>query len=175
MKLMKSKKSNDSALHLGVIIKSEGPKKPDKTRQSFAWQNMMMPQTDEAAPNIAINQRSVLPLLMIGGVILLALGLSFRLYFLQVLAGDHYDQLANGNRIRETINYAPRGNIYDRNGVLLATNTVTFQLSATPYLLEVEEAERAENNKSLRKRFGIPARVIIKKPKSKAIHIHCRF
>jgi len=151
-----------SPLSLRTLDRTENAKQLDKTGDSYAWQRMMMPQTDEEAPNVAVNQRSILPLAMIGGVVLLALGLSLRLYFLQVLAGDHYDQLANGNRIRETINYAPRGNIYDRNGVLLATNTITFQLSATPYLLEVDEVERAEDYKTLSRLIGSSAKKIIK-------------
>ncbi|MDX1765682.1 MAG: penicillin-binding protein 2 [Candidatus Saccharimonadales bacterium] len=150
-------------LGLEELKRTATAKKPDRTSDSFAWQRMMMPQTDEAAPNITVNQRSLLPLMMIAGVVILALGLSLRLYFLQVLAGDHYDQLANGNRIRETINYAPRGNIYDRNGVLLATNTITFQLSATPYLLETDEAERADDYKALSKLVDLSAKEIIKK------------
>lgn len=61
---------------------------------------------------------------------------------MQVLAGERYLELANGNRVRESISYAPRGRILDRKGKVLAENTATFQLSVIPYLLESDEKNR---------------------------------
>src|SRR5690606_24926504 len=57
---------------------------------------------------------------------------------------ERFTELSNGNRIRETISYAPRGNIYDRNGRLLASNTIAFQLSSTPYLVSRDESIRSQ-------------------------------
>lgn len=71
--------------------------------------------------------------------------LGLRLFYLQVMAGEQYLNLANGNRIRDDIQYAKRGNIYDRNGKLLARNTASFQLTATPYLLHEDEDTRDEH------------------------------
>ncbi len=48
--------------------------------------------------------------------------LFFRLWTLQVVASDEYMRLSDRNRIRTVTTNAPRGNIYDRNGVLLAGN-----------------------------------------------------
>ena len=54
--------------------------------------------------------------------------LASRLYFLQINDGDKYSQLSKGNRIRLVPLAAPRGVIYDRNGIVLAGNRPSYQL-----------------------------------------------
>jgi penicillin-binding protein 2 len=60
--------------------------------------------------------------------VLLVLGLvlfgviAFRLWYLQILSGDQFVASSVTNREREVIIEAPRGNIYDRNGVPLVQN-----------------------------------------------------
>lgn len=46
----------------------------------------------------------------------------FRVFWLQVVEGETFSQMAEKNRIRVVDIPAPRGNIYDRNGELLVTN-----------------------------------------------------
>ena len=70
----------------------------------------------------------------------LFVGAGVKLFQMQVLAAGSYEELANGNRIREVIEYAPRGKILDRDGRVLAQNTLIFQLSVTPHLTEEKEA-----------------------------------
>ncbi len=67
--------------------------------------------------------------------------LMFKLISTGLFSADRYQALANGNRIREIVEYAPRGQIKDINGVVLAENTLSFQLSAIPFLTEREEGE----------------------------------
>lgn len=55
-----------------------------------------------------------------------------RLWYLQVLNGEYYDDLARGNRIRVIPEEAPRGMVYDRNGVLLALNRPAFNVQLIP-------------------------------------------
>lgn len=43
----------------------------------------------------------------------------------QIYKGGHYRSLADGNRTRELVIAAPRGIIFDRNGVILARNKAT--------------------------------------------------
>jgi len=50
-----------------------------------------------------------------------------RLYYLQVIEGEKYKTLADENRISTRVLIPPRGIIYDRNGVALATNDQNFQ------------------------------------------------
>lgn len=66
--------------------------------------------------------------------------LVLRLLWLQVVRYDHYTELAQGNRIRIEPQPAPRGIIYDRNGVILAENQPAYQLELVPE--QVPDLER---------------------------------
>lgn len=70
-------------------------------------------------------------------VVLLAFGgLISRFVFLQVLQHDHYQTLAESNRISIVPIVPNRGLIYDRNGVLLAHNYSAYTLEITPSKVE---------------------------------------
>jgi len=60
-----------------------------------------------------------------------------RLWFLQVIGGQKYMELAEGNYIRTIPIDAPRGLIYDRNGQVLVNNRPSIGVSVSP--LEVEK------------------------------------
>ncbi|MGN1063227.1 MAG: penicillin-binding protein 2 [Alphaproteobacteria bacterium] len=100
--------------------------------------------------------------------------LAGRLFYLQVLQGDKYKLLAEKNRLSVRLTLAPRGTIYDRNGVKLAENKKTFQavlikeqaqnyqdtLDKFEKLLPLEADERARIEKEVsRKRAFMPVRV----------------
>jgi len=65
-------------------------------------------------------------------VCVLTLALFARLVWLQVVQYDHYSELSQGNRVRTEPLPAPRGIIYDRNGVILAENRPAYQLELVP-------------------------------------------
>lgn len=50
----------------------------------------------------------------------LLLILTVRLFYMQVVEGAYYKAQADGNRIRQVPVQAPRGGMYDRNGIVLA-------------------------------------------------------
>ena len=58
--------------------------------------------------------------------------LFFRMFYLQVIEGEKYRTLADKNRISLQLLSAPRGFIYDRNGVPLAKNRKTFRSVIVP-------------------------------------------
>lgn len=62
------------------------------------------------------------------GFILLAI----RLIELQVVKGDYYRNLSSSNHIRVVARPAPRGQITDRNGFILADNEPAFMVSVIP-------------------------------------------
>lgn len=62
-------------------------------------------------------------------VVLVIVTLIARLGYLQVMEGDYYARLADGNRIRLVPAMAPRGLFYDRNGELLVSNRPGFTVS----------------------------------------------
>jgi len=55
-------------------------------------------------------------------------GMLIAYWYIQVIRGRYYDQLAENNRLRSVDVTAPRGVIYDRNGVLLAENKPSYSL-----------------------------------------------
>jgi penicillin-binding protein 2 len=56
-----------------------------------------------------------------------------RLFVLQVIQGGKYRELSEENRIRVDVLAAPRGDIHDRNGLLLADNVPSFTVTLDPY------------------------------------------
>lgn len=107
------------------------------------------------------------------------LGLFFlfsRLVYLQVLTGDRMRQYSEENRIKKVKIAAPRGMIFDRNGVLLVDNRPAFDLEIIPqYLRESKQGDTVikllsqlivmkpdEINEILQKNRGQPAFIPVK-------------
>lgn len=65
-------------------------------------------------------------------VVLVFVALVTRLGYLQVVQGNYYGRLADGNRIKLIPIMAPRGTFYDRNGVLLVSNRPGFTVTVVP-------------------------------------------
>lgn len=63
-----------------------------------------------------------------GLLILLLLVVISRTWYLQVIEGDYYYEVSQGNRIRVIPQGAPRGILYDRNGEILAFNRPAFDI-----------------------------------------------
>ncbi|MCE5192969.1 MAG: penicillin-binding protein 2 [Candidatus Cryosericum sp.] len=72
---------------------------------------------------------------------LLFAGIIARLYYLQVVKGSYYAGVADDNRLRIISTDAPRGEIRDRNGVVLATDVPSFDIVVTTYDLKNPEEE----------------------------------
>ena len=62
-----------------------------------------------------------------------------RTFYLQIVKGNYYKQIAENNRIRKTIIRAPRGIIKDRKGEVLAGNIPSFELTFTPAYLPTDD------------------------------------
>jgi penicillin-binding protein 2 len=81
----------------------------------------MMDRPIERQP--PLSPQLALRVALLGGMALVLFGIVlFRLWYLQVLSGDQYVQLANNNRVRDVAIQAPRGNIVDRNGQIVVTS-----------------------------------------------------
>ena len=68
----------------------------------------------------------------------------FRLWYLEVLSGDRYQQLAQDNRVREVRVQAPRGEILDRDGKVLVANRTELAVQVRPEDLPKRGAERKQ-------------------------------
>ena len=77
------------------------------------------------------------------------------LYFCQIYQGDRY--IAHNNRLRMIRSAAPRGEIFDRNGVPLAVNDTTFCIMGYP--LDLNTPEKVSNLSKILKRHGIPMEI----------------
>ncbi len=61
-------------------------------------------------------------------IIIVFLIFFFRLFFLQIIKGSYYRELAQKRSLKSISLPAPRGNIFDRRGLLLAGNAPSFAL-----------------------------------------------
>lgn len=66
------------------------------------------------------------------GLIILFTALLIRIFYLQIIAHDHYSTLSEDNRYTLLPLAPTRGLIYDRNGILIAQNLPTFTLELVP-------------------------------------------
>lgn len=91
-----------------------------------------------------MKKQSLLRWGMIVAVMLALIGvLLWRLYDLTILQGDHYRQLAQTRRTKEIQIAAPRGNIYDRNGILLAGTRSSYAVQGfKDDLMQLKNRER---------------------------------
>ena len=82
--------------------------------------------------------------LAIFGIILVAMfvALFSRLWFLQVLATDQYQVLAQENRVRRIHSEPPRGRILDRNGNVIVDNKASFAVTIDKQVLDVRWKKR---------------------------------
>ena len=95
--------------------------------------------------------------LFLGGISLSVAALIIGLYFCQIYQGDKYIRLAHSNRLRMIRFPAPRGEIFDRNGVPLAVNDTTFSIMGYP--LDLNTTEKLEHLSKILMRHGIPMSV----------------
>jgi penicillin-binding protein 2 len=126
------------------------------------WTEAILPADAEAeGPEGETSRRPLLAFGVVAGVALSILLL--RLFSLQVVAGDENLALANGNRIRERVERAPRGMIYDRNKVVLARNQASFDVTAVPQLLPTDEKERRKEYERVASMLGLPVDEVAKR------------
>lgn len=64
-----------------------------------------------------------------------------RLWYLQIVKGDEFARLADGNRMRQLRVLPPRGNILDRNGVTLVRSKSSFTVALVPGGLPRDSAD----------------------------------
>ncbi len=94
-------------------------------------------------------------------------GLLLKLFFLQIVKGPYYREQAQKRSLRVISLPAPRGNIYDRRGLLLAGNTPSFALFVDSRLVRGDRGDEilkrlakilGEDFPSLKQRYLIARR-----------------
>ena len=94
-----------------------------------------------AKPQQTAQTRRFLALTVLATI--LFVGILARLYYLQIVKGAYYAGVAEDNRLRIISTDAPRGEIRDRNGVVLATDIPSFDVVVTTYDLKNSDQELA--------------------------------
>lgn len=109
----------------------------------------------------ALTPKIAVRIAILGGIAMSLLGvLLVRLWFLQVISGDQYQQRAQNNHLRAIVTEAPRGNIVARDGTPLVTNTTGQNLVARPR--ELPPSLRPVIAESLSRVIGVPAPKLVK-------------
>ena len=90
-------------------------------------------------------------------VVLSMLVLAVALVSFQILDVDRYVKLAQNNRLRMVRTPSMRGQIYDRNGLPLALNVMTFDIMGYP--LDLRDQELKDQFVKVLGRHGIPLTV----------------
>ena len=91
-------------------------------------------------------------------LVLLIIGLAAllgRVSYLQLVRGQYYQTVAEGNRVRIYTVKAPRGVVYDRNQTLLVKNVPSFSLAVIPVDLPTDPEPRAATIQYLAARSGL--------------------
>ena len=79
-----------------------------------------------------MTQRSTVRLFVLRVLVVAILATLFgRLWFLQVYAGERYVEQASANRVREVVEPAPRGEVFDARGAPLVRNRTAFVVSVS--------------------------------------------
>ncbi len=104
------------------------PELPEDKRLQFIPQDQRPPLTPQLALRVAIVGTFALAIFAI---------LFFRLWFLQVLSGDQYAHAASVNFIRNLEVAAPRGEILDSDGQILASSQRAYAVKISPPNLPV--------------------------------------
>lgn len=112
-------------------IKFNRNKKEKMVSHSEDWSAAILSGSSEQVAHENPIGRYIYALLFLA-LVLAGTFLLWRLFNLQVVQGQRHALLASGNSVRTTVIPAPRGAIYDRNGVLLARNSAQFDLVVTP-------------------------------------------
>ena len=102
--------------------------------------------------------------LFLGAMVVLFVIFAARLFFLQVIMGKYYLALAELNRTQTISLPSSRGVIYDRNGVILARNVPSYNITITPANLPDDPGEVQSIYRTLATLTGVPLTVAGSRP-----------
>jgi penicillin-binding protein 2 len=94
---------------------------------------------------------------------------SLRLYQLQILDSEAYQIAADDNRLSELPLTAPRGAVFDRNGVTLARNVPAFNINIIPAYLPDTEDEILSIYNRLSALVDVPPTIAIARASGRAV------
>ena len=95
------------------------------------------------------------------GIVLIGMGIILGIFFIRlftvmIIQNNEYSARADANRTKEISIQTQRGIIYDRNGIILAANTPSYNVTITPAYLPTDEGAIQEVYRQLSKLTGVP-------------------
>jgi len=102
------------------------------TEKGMEIEDSVMTATQEEKAMIEIPYRRKGIHLIWYVIVLVICGLLIRVFYLDSIKGDYYKEVARGNRIRSVVIKAPRGNILDKYGHILARNVPSVDIIVVP-------------------------------------------
>ena len=112
-----------------------------------------MNQANDNSKNNISNWRTTAFLGVIG---VLFVVFAVRLFNLQIIQGDEWEQEAEANRTESISLQTQRGVIFDRNGIVLAQNIAAYNIIITPALMPEDAAEQERIIRELSELTTIP-------------------
>ena len=124
-------------------LKLQTSKKEQQMKAAEDWSAAILSGSSE---NIQLEEPVKSRIYYVLGVVflLLVMVIASRMAYLQIITGERNSLLASGNRVRSNAIAAPRGTIYDRNGVILARNNAHYDLVVIPAQLPQDEQARSK-------------------------------
>lgn len=126
---------------------------------TFAWVPSSTDGDDERHIGVAITPRRLILTAVVA--VFAILTLAGRAFALQVIDGEKYESLAEGNRIRIVRTPGERGILYDRYGAPLVENIPTLSLVVTPSDLPTANDERKKTLENLSRLTDLPLDTIL--------------
>ncbi len=114
---------------------------------------MTVTEKEEALVESPIERKAV-PLVWYFIILVLAV-LFGRVFFLDIIRGGYYSELSRENRIRSIVIKAPRGNILDKFGRIIARNVPSLDAVIIPGYLPKDQEGRAEMIKTVSDILGM--------------------
>ena len=145
-----------AAIVIIVVVVKSGNKPGSVFKLDSTKTNSTMAATQTNVDGDAAVRRRFLEFMGIAGA---GLGALFvKLWSMQVISGRDYTAKAEENRITEYTTVAPRGRIFDRNGVELVGNRATFAV-----LISADEQSNKKVIRRLSNVLGIPRETVMAK------------
>lgn len=123
--------------------------------KNFSLEGLALDMPEET--EVLDDERELISIRIFAALIIVPLMiLGIRLFVLQSVHGQEYKALAEGNKLRATPTYAPRGLILDNNGKVIAGNLPNFELDVVPADLPTDQASVEIEVEKISQILGIP-------------------
>ncbi|MEK7680596.1 MAG: penicillin-binding protein 2 [Patescibacteria group bacterium] len=153
----KKNKTNDGAPNLKGKYNHDWVEESFNFERSSGKQVKISQTKDYLGKSVDLKKISFFSLIIILGIFIILI----KIFYLQILKGEHYRGLAEGNRIRIKPVISERGVIFDKKGNELVQNVPNFSLALVPQDVPKEPKKRDEVIKKVEELSGVSKSQIV--------------